>query len=115
MKFTPLLIEKKDNGKHLFISFNDNSKFIISSELLRVESPSADIQGHGGPKNIVRNKGNILIDQIEPVGNYAVAIKFDDGHNTGIFSWSYLQKLSLEKDKLWKDYLKRVEDLKIER
>ena len=56
-----------------------------------------------------------MIGGIEPVGNYAVAIKFDDGHNTGIFSWSYLQKLSLEKDKLWEDYLKRVDDLKIER
>ena len=66
-------------------------------------------------KKTPSQKSRVVIEGIEPVGNYAVAIKFDDGHNTGIFSWSYLQKLSLEKDKLWKDYLKRVEDLKIER
>jgi DUF971 family protein len=66
-------------------------------------------------KKTPSQKSRVVIEDIEPVGNYAVAIKFDDGHNTGIFSWSYLQKLSLEKDKLWKDYLKRVEDLKIER
>ena len=76
MNFTPTLIKKKNNGEHLLISFDDNSNFIISSELLRVESPSADIQGHGGPKVIVRNKSNVLIDQIEPVGNYAVRIIF---------------------------------------
>ena len=58
------------------IHFDDNSKFNILSELLRVESPSADVQGHGGPKIIVRNKGNVLIDQIEPVGNYAIELSF---------------------------------------
>ena len=66
-------------------------------------------------KKTPSQKSRVVIEDIEPVGNYAVAIKFDDGHNTGIFSWSYLQKLSLEKDKLWEDYLKRVDDLKIER
>ena len=66
-------------------------------------------------KKTPSQKSRVVIEDIEPVGNYAVAIKFDDGHNTGIFSWSYLQKLSLEKDKLWEDYFKRVDDLKIER
>ena len=63
MELTPTLIQKKDNGRYLSIHFDDNSKFNILSELLRVESPSADVQGHGGPKIIVRNKGNVLIDQ----------------------------------------------------
>ncbi len=74
----------------MFIHFDDSSKFIITSELLRVESPSADIQGHGGPKIIVRNKSKVLIDQIEPVGNYAVRIIFSDNHSSGIYSWKLL-------------------------
>ena len=104
MKFTPLLIEKKDNGKYLLISFNDKSKFNISSELLRVESPSADIQGHGGPKKIVRNKGNVLINQIEPVGNYAIRIIFSDDHSSGIYSWELLHDLGKNQDKYLKAY-----------
>ena len=90
--------------------------YLLPAELLRVESPSAEVQGHGpNQKKTPSQKSRVVIEDIEPVGNYAVAIKFDDGHSTGIFSWSYLQKLALEKHKLWKDYLKRVEDLKIER
>ena len=104
MNLTPLLIEKKDNGKYLLISFNDNSKFSISSELLRVESPSADIQGHGGPKKIVRNKGNILINQIEPVGNYAVRIIFSDDHSSGIYSWELLHDFGINHDKYLESY-----------
>ena len=86
MEISPTLIKKKDNGKYLLIHFDDNSKYNISSELLRVESPSADVQGHGGPKIIVRNKENIMIDQIEPVGNYAIRIIFSDNHSAGIYS-----------------------------
>ena len=104
------------NKNELTVTFDDGSSNTLSSELLRVESPSAEVQGHGpNQKKTPSQKSRVVIEDIEPVGNYAIAIKFDDGHNTGIFSWSYLQKLSLEKDKLWKDYLKRVEDLKIER
>ena len=90
MEATPTLIKKKDDGKYLSIHFDDNTKFNILSELLRVESPSADVQGHGGPKIIVRNKENILIDQIEPVGNYAIKIIFSDNHSSGIYSWGFL-------------------------
>ena len=104
MNLTPLLIEKKDNGKYLLISFNNNSKFSISSELLRVESPSADIQGHGGPKKIVRNKGNILINQIEPVGNYAIRIIFSDNHSSGIYSWELLHDFGINQDKYIETY-----------
>ena len=104
MNITPLSIEKKDNGKYLLISFNDNSKFSISSELLRVESPSADIQGHGGPKKIVRNKGNILINQIEPVGNYAIRIIFSDNHSLGIYSWGLLYDYGKNHDKYLQEY-----------
>ena len=104
MEVTPTLIQKKDNGKYLSIHFDDNSKFNILSELLRVESPSADVQGHGGPKIIVRNKGNVLIDQIEPVGNYAIRIIFSDNHSSGIYSWELLQDFGKNHNKYLKEY-----------
>ena len=104
MNILPISIEKKDNGKNLLISFNNKSKFIISSELLRVESPSADIQGHGGPKKIVRNKGEVLISQIEPVGNYAIRIIFSDNHSSGIYSWELLHDFGKNHDKYLKAY-----------
>tara|TARA_B100000963_G_C22492140_1_gene609779 strand:- start:698 stop:907 length:210 start_codon:yes stop_codon:yes gene_type:complete len=69
MDVTPTLILKKDNSKYLLIHFDDNSKFNILSELVRVESPPADVQGHGDLKIIARNKNKVLNDQIEPVGN----------------------------------------------
>jgi DUF971 family protein len=104
MNILPISIEKKDNGKNLFISFDNKSKFIISSELLRVESPSAEIQGHGGPKKIVRNKGEVLISQIEPVGNYAIRIIFSDNHSSGIYSWELLHDFGKNHDKYLKEY-----------
>ena len=104
MNILPISIEKKDNGKNLFISFDNESKFIISSELLRVESPSAEIQGHGGPKIIVRNKSNVLIDQIESVGNYAIRIIFSDNHCSGIYSWELLHDFGKNHDKYIKEY-----------
>ena len=104
MEISPTLIKKKDNGKYLLIHFDDNSKYNISSELLRVESPSADVQGHGGPKIIVRNKENVLIDQIEPVGNYAIRIIFSDNHSSGIYSWGLLYDFGNNHDKYLKKY-----------
>ena len=104
MEIIPTLIQKKDNGKYLSIHFDDNSKFNILSELLRVESPSAQVQGHGGPKIIVRNKGNVLIDQIEPVGNYAIRIIFSDNHSSGIYSWRLLHDFGKNHDKYLQEY-----------
>ena len=104
MQVSPILIKKKDNGKYLSIHFDDNSKFDILSELLRVESPSADVQGHGGPKIIVRNKGNVLIDQIEPVGNYAIRIIFSDNHSSGIYTWDLLHDFGKNHDKYLQEY-----------
>ena len=81
------------------IHFDDNTKFSILSELSRVESPSADVRGHGGPKFIVRNKENILIDQIEPVGNYSIRIIFSVNHSSGIYSWGLLYDYGKNRDK----------------
>ena len=90
MKAWPLSIKKIENGRNLLILFEDNSEFSIAAELLRVEGPSADIQGHGGPKIIVKNKSNVFIIKIEPIGNYAIRIIFSDDHSSGIFSWDLL-------------------------
>lgn len=90
MNAWPITIKKIQNGKSLFINFDDNSEFKISAELLRVECPSADVQNHGGPKIIVKNKNNVLINSIEQVGNYAIRIIFSDDHSSGIFSWDLL-------------------------
>ena len=90
MNIWPLTIKKINNGKNLLISFDDGSEFVISSELLRVESPSADVQGHGGPKIIVKNKSIVMIDTIEQVGNYAIRLIFSDNHSSGIYSWDLL-------------------------
>ena len=108
MEITPTSIQKINNGKNMLIFFDDKSSYIISSELLRVESPSAEIQGHGGPKKIVRNKSEVLIDQIESVGNYAVRIIFSDNHCSGIYSWKLLHDFAINHDKYLKEYYKSL-------
>ena len=91
----------------LTVAFEDGSRFELAAEYLRVESPSAEVRGHGGgPKTIVKGKQEVKISALEPVGNYAVRIGFDDGHDSGLFSWAYLHKLGVEKDRIWAEYLK---------
>ena len=95
----------------LDVRFDNGKSFSLSAELLRVESPSAEVQGHGpGQKTTPVGKRNILIRSIEPVGNYAIRIGFSDGHNTGIFSWNTLYDYGLRQDELMTDYLSRLED-----
>ena len=101
------------NKQKLNILFYDNYKSEISAELLRIESPSAEVQGHSKKEKITPlNKNNVSIVNIEKVGNYAIRIIFDDGHDTGIYSWSYLRKVSENNIILYKDYLKRVAKIK---
>ena len=104
MEVRPISIEKLDNGKSLNILFDNKSEFKISAELLRVECPSADIQGHGGSKIIVKNKKNILINKIEEVGNYAIRIVFSDDYSSGIFSWDLLYDFGKNQNKYLEDY-----------
>ena len=100
----------------LDVSFDNGKRFSLSAELLRVESPSAEVQGHGpGQKTTPAGKKDILIESIEPVGNYAIRIGFSDGHNTGIFSWNTLYDFGLRQDKLMNDYLSRLRDDKTTR
>jgi DUF971 family protein len=90
----------------LEIDFDDGASFAIPAELLRVESPSAEVQGHGPSQKVtVPGKRVVGITRLEPVGNYAVRILFDDGHSTGIFSWAYLYKLGREQEAMMAAYL----------
>ena len=94
----------------LHVAFDDGSAFALPAEYLRVESPSAEVQGHGpDQKQIVAGKRNVAIATIEPVGNYAVRLVFDDRHDTGIYSWEYLHELGREHDKRWSAYLSALE------
>jgi DUF971 family protein len=100
------LAKSKDQ---LNVRFDNGTNFILSAELLRVESPSAEVQGHGaGQKTTPAGKQNILISSVEPVGNYAIRIGFSDGHNTGIFSWNTLYDYGLRQDELITGYLSRL-------
>ena len=93
----------------LDVRFDNGKRFSLSAELLRVESPSAEVQGHGaGQKTTPAGKRDILISSIEPVGNYAIRIGFSDGHNTGIFSWNTLYDFGLRQEELMTDYLSRL-------
>jgi DUF971 family protein len=90
----------------LHVTFDDGTRCALPAEYLRVESPSAEVQGHGpDQKTIVPGKRNVAIGAIEPVGHYAVRLVFDDGHDTGIFSWDYLNELGIEQDRRWSAYL----------
>ena len=96
--------------RHLEIDFDNGVSYRLPAEYLRVESPSAEVQGHGpGQKQIVAGRRHVGIIEIEPVGNYAVRLKFDDLHDTGIYSWSYLYRLGEQQDQLWAEYLSTLE------
>jgi DUF971 family protein len=90
----------------LEVTFDDGARFRLPAEYLRVESPSAEVQGHGPhQKQIVPGRRHVGIIGIEPVGNYAVRLIFDDMHDTGIYSWEYLNELGREQDHRWQKYL----------
>jgi len=102
----PVEIRLKREEKLLEVDFDDGRSFRLPAELLRVESPSAEVQGHGpGQKQLVHGRAKVGILAVEPVGNYAVRIKFDDLHDTGIYSWAYLHELGLRQETLWRAYL----------
>ena len=106
----PVEIRLKTAEKRLEVDFDDGSRFVYPAELLRVESPSAEVQGHGpSQKQTIGGKRDVGIDRLEPVGNYAVRIVFDDGHSTGLFSWQYLHTLGRDQDSIWEAYLKALE------
>jgi DUF971 family protein len=105
----PVEIRVRRAERRLEIDFDDGAAFSLPAELLRVESPSAEVQGHGPSQKVtVGGKSGVGIRELDPVGNYAVRILFDDGHSTGIYTWSYLHKLGREQDQLWNSYLEAL-------
>lgn len=102
----PTEIRLRTAEKRLEIDFDDGHSFVFPAEFLRVESPSAEVQGHSpNQKQIVTGKQNVGITTVEPVGHYAVRLVFDDGHGTGIYSWNYLYDLGLRQGELWQAYI----------
>jgi DUF971 family protein len=100
----------------LTASFESGARFELPAEYLRVESPSAEVHGHSpGQKKIVGGKREVKITGLEPVGNYAVRILFDDGHDTGLYSWDYLHELGCEREKKWAAYLQALKAKRLER
>ena len=99
-----------DGAKRMLtVSFDDGNTFDMSAEYLRVFSPSAEVQGHSpATAKLEHGKENVKIDKIEPTGNYAVTIFFDDGHDSGIYSWSWLYGLGLNQEVNWQEYLERL-------
>ena len=107
----PESINLHQKSRILEITFSDGQNFELSCELLRVYSPSAEVKGHGPGQSVLQTgKENVSITRIEPVGHYAVKLIFDDGHETGLYSWAYLYELGENKDALWKDYLQGLSD-----
>jgi DUF971 family protein len=105
----PSEIRVSPDKKTLQVSFEDGVTTALSSELLRVESPSAEVQGHGaGQKTTPAGKRNVTITRIDPVGHYAVRITFSDGHDSGLFSWDILYDYGQRQDSLMADYIERL-------
>ena len=100
----------------LEVAFNDGARFKIPFELMRVYSPSAEVQGHGpGQETLQTGKREVLITDIAAVGHYAVQPRFSDGHESGIFSWDYLYELGADQAQLWQRYEQRLQDAGVDR
>jgi Uncharacterized protein conserved in bacteria len=107
---TPEEIKVRKAEKLLEVRFEDGAHFRLPAELLRVESPSAEVQGHGpGQKALVAGRQHVAIIAVEPVGNYAVKLVFDDLHDSGIYTWDFLYALGQNQDRVWAGYLAALE------
>lgn len=107
----PTDIRLHQKSRVLEITFEDGARFTLPCEYLRVYSPSAEVQGHGPGQQVLQlGKEKVGITRIEPVGNYAVKLVFDDGHASGIYTWSYLYQLGAEQARNWQAYLRRLDE-----
>jgi DUF971 family protein len=107
----PTEIKLRQKSRVMELAFADGSRFELNFELLRVYSPSAEVRGHGPGQEVLQTgKREIEISTLEPVGSYAVQPTFSDGHNTGIYSWDYLYWLGQNRDRLWQQYLDRMQE-----
>lgn len=107
---TPTEITLHQQSKSLEIVFDDDVRCNLPFEFLRVFSPSAEVRGHGpGQETLQVGKRNIVLSGIEPAGNYAIQLTFDDGHDSGLYTWEYLRELGKYQDAMWHDYLTKLE------
>lgn len=107
---TPTNIHYHKQSRELALTFSDGFKAQLSAEFLRVHSPSAEVRGHGRQLPILQyGKKDVAINNIEAAGNYALKITFDDGHDTGLYSWNYLYNIGKNQKELWQMYLDRLE------
>jgi len=107
---TPTEIRLQTKSRQLVVVFDDGARFELPFEYLRVNSPSAEVRGHGpGQAVLQKGKENVRITAVEPVGHYAVRLRFDDGHDTGLYTWDYLHELGRERDARWAAYLDQLE------
>jgi DUF971 family protein len=112
----PTEIKLRTQSRILEVRFDDGSRFELSFEYLRVFSPSAEVKGHSGGEGTLQiGKEEVGISGIEPVGNYALRLTFDDGHSTGLYSWSLLHELGLGRDANWARYLQRCAEAGVKR
>ena len=106
----PTQITLHQKSRVLEVAFADGRTFRLSFELLRVYSPSAEVKGHGPGQEVLQTgKRNVEIRSVEPVGSYALQPTFSDGHSTGIYSWEYLYELGENQEKLWAQYLAKLQ------
>jgi DUF971 family protein len=111
---SPTSLKLRTVSRVLEVNFEDGSQFSLPFEYLRVYSPSAEVRGHGpGQETLQIGKQNVRITKVEPVGHYAVRLVFDDGHDSGLFSWKYLHELGTDREAKWAHYLARLDDLGI--
>ena len=112
----PTELRLRKDRRELAVTFESGESFSLPAEYLRVRSPSAEVQGHSPEeRKVVPGKKNVAILEIQPVGNYAVRLTFDDLHSTGIFSWAYLHELGTNYDAYWREYLAELAAKKLSR
>ena len=110
----PTAIKLRTQSRLLEVSFDDGKQFALPFEYLRVYSPSAEVRGHGvGQETLQIGKQNVVITKVESVGHYAVRLIFDDGHDSGLYTWNYLHELGFEHAAKWQRYLERLAELGI--
>ncbi len=107
----PTEIRLRRQSRVLQVAFGESERYHLSFEFLRVHSPSAEVKGHGpGQETLVLGKQAVGIKGVEPIGQYAIRLLFDDGHDSGLYSWKYLRELGRDQDTLWQRYLDRVRE-----
>ena len=112
----PVEIRLRRRSRVLEVAWADGTRYALSFEYLRVYSPSAEVQGHGPGQDVLQiAKENVILKGVEPVGNYAVRLSFDDGHDTGLYTWKYLAELGADVEQKWARYLERLARIGYER